>query len=144
MRVFACNVVSKLQQNRCITFGDWRSRKTWPLHFYIYRYIYIYIYIYIQKLHLPMRVFACHVVSKLQRNRCITFGDWRSWKNLLDNRLTDGSKIVSPTHQPHFECKLFFWVLSLVSFTHPGKQPRVSIRYEAGWDPERVWTLWRT
>jgi hypothetical protein len=38
MRVFACNVVSKLQRNLCITFGDWRSRTNWPLHFYIYRY----------------------------------------------------------------------------------------------------------
>jgi hypothetical protein len=37
MRVFACNVVSKLQRNRCITLGDWRSRTNWPLHFYIYR-----------------------------------------------------------------------------------------------------------
>jgi hypothetical protein len=42
MRVFACNVVSKLQRNRCITFGDWRSRTNWPLHFYIYRYTYLY------------------------------------------------------------------------------------------------------
>jgi hypothetical protein len=37
MRVFACNVVSKLQRNRCISFGGWRSRTNWPLHFYIYR-----------------------------------------------------------------------------------------------------------
>jgi hypothetical protein len=41
MRVFACNVVSKLQRHRCITFGDSRSRTNWPLHFYIYRYRYI-------------------------------------------------------------------------------------------------------
>jgi hypothetical protein len=40
--------------------------------------IFIYIYIYIYKLHLNMRVIECNVVSKLQRNRCITFGDWRS------------------------------------------------------------------
>jgi hypothetical protein len=39
MRVFACNVVSKLQRNRCITFGDLRSWTTWPLHFYIYRWV---------------------------------------------------------------------------------------------------------
>jgi hypothetical protein len=44
MRVFACNVVSKLQRNRCITFGDWRSRTNWPLQFYIYIYIYYIIY----------------------------------------------------------------------------------------------------
>jgi hypothetical protein len=32
MRLFACNVVSKLQSNRCITFGEWRSWTNWPLH----------------------------------------------------------------------------------------------------------------
>jgi hypothetical protein len=36
MRVFACNVVSKLQQNRCITFGDWRSRRSWESRVLIY------------------------------------------------------------------------------------------------------------
>jgi hypothetical protein len=60
MRVFACNVVSKLPRNRCISFGDWRSRKTGPLHFYIYRYIYIYIYIYI-------KVTSKHARIRLQR-----------------------------------------------------------------------------
>jgi len=26
---------------------------------------------------------------------------------------------------------------------HPGKEPLVPIKYEAGWVPELVWILWR-
>jgi hypothetical protein len=35
--VIKCNVVSKLQRNRCITFGDLRLQTNEHLHFYIYR-----------------------------------------------------------------------------------------------------------
>jgi hypothetical protein len=38
-RVIECNVVSKLQRNRCITFVDLRSWTNEHLHFYIYIYI---------------------------------------------------------------------------------------------------------
>jgi hypothetical protein len=33
----------------------------------------------------------------------------------LDSRLTDGGKIVSPTHQPHFTHALFFMLLVPIS-----------------------------
>jgi hypothetical protein len=33
--------------------------------------------------------------------------------------------------------------LRFALFTPGGKKSRVLIGYEAGWTPERVWTLWR-
>jgi hypothetical protein len=35
------------------------------------------------------------------------------------------------------------WLASRPGRSTPGADPPASIRYEVGWSPERVWTMWR-
>jgi hypothetical protein len=51
---------------------------------------------------------------------------WRI-PHYLDNRLTDGGKVVSPTHLPRFTPKKYFLVLISVTC---GVSPRVIVQLE--------------